>query len=495
MVSIATVLLTIRYVVWRCAINNWHDWLLSVPLLLAELFTAFHILGYQYTIWPRRCLPLEPTGDVGNLPVYVFIPTVNEGAIVLEPTIRGALASRARFIQSYPNAHVDIVVCNDGFVAGAADWAETAALAASLGVRCITRQIGGGAKAGNIENARRDLGAFGDCIIVVLDADQIPRPEFLLRTVTPFADPSIGWVQTRQYYRNCETRISRWAEHQASLFYDFVCPGKEAVNASFICGTNVAIRANVLDDIGGFPTDSITEDFAASIRTHHTWRSVYIRDVLAEGLGPMDLTAYFVQQSRWARGTLGVFLSDWRRILLPGRGGLELQQQIQYLLSGTHYLCGLRDLVFLCAAVFCLVASRSPIVPVTIWDIASYLLPYILATQLLIVLQSGPRRVLSSMFISYSSFPTLVWSALEAVANRRVRFMVTPKTASKTTDVPAIIPHIVIVAVCVGALAYSFVNGVAFTATKIVPELWVLYALVMIMPTFGLAKLTTGPAE
>lgn len=494
MVSILTVILTLRYIVWRTAINNWQDWWISCPLLIAEIFTALHILGYQYTIWPRRNPPLCCDQDPTALPVFIFIPTVNEGRDVLEPTVLGAVEASSRYRDANPRARVTIVVCNDGYVAGADGWQDAVALAREYGIECITRTRRGGAKAGNIENARKQVGATGDSLIMVLDADQVARPDFLLRTIPAFQDPAVGWVQTRQYYRNQESRISRWAESQAALFYDFVCPGKAAMNSSFICGTNVVIRAQVLDSIGGFPQESITEDFAASIRTHDRWRSVYMSDVLAEGLGPMDLTAYFVQQSRWARGTIGVLLSDWKRVVKSGPGSLRARQKIQYFLSGTHYFCGLRDFIFLTSAVVCLVTDNSPVTQVSLLAIISYLLPYIAATQLLICLQAGGQSIARAMAISYISFPVLLFSMIEAVTNRRVAFIVTPKSQTKRTDLRAAAPHIALSAICIGALVYAAAAHTAWTVVKCIPLFWVAYALIMLSPAFFLAKFSTKRA-
>src|SRR6185437_13328472 len=98
---------------------------------------------------------------------------------------------------------------------------------------------------------------------------------------------------------------------------------------------------------GGLPQDSVTEDFAASVSLHPSWRSIYLTDVLATGLGPLDVPSYLKQQRRWAIGTLSVFGSHWREILLPRKHGLRLGQRVQYFLAGTHYLCGLRDLIYL----------------------------------------------------------------------------------------------------------------------------------------------------
>ena len=170
-------------------------------------------------------------------------------------------------------------------VAKAANWEETDMLAQELGVCCVTRTKGGGAKAGNIENARMELQATGDALLVIFDADQVAKPDFLLKTIPPFRDPKMGWVQTGQYYANLDNPVSRWADDQQSMFYNLLCPGKEAINAAFICGTNVVIRAAALDEIGGLPQDSVTEDFNASIALHPSWRSIYLTGYSRHGSG------------------------------------------------------------------------------------------------------------------------------------------------------------------------------------------------------------------
>src|SRR6266480_2061348 len=345
--AIAVGVATIDYLSWRITATNWHGWWIAVPLLFAEVFGALHVLGFQFTVWPRSQVEIEQGEDPTQHPIFIFIPTVNEGAAILRPTLEGIIAARAKYLALYPHGQVTIVVCNDGHVAKAANWEETDMLAQELGVCCVTRTLGGGAKAGNIENARQDIQATGDALLVIFDADQVAKPDFLLKTIPPFRDPKMGWVQTGQYYANLNNPVSRWADDQQSMFYNLLCPGKAALNAAFICGTNVVLRAAALDAIGGLPQDSVTEDFAASITLHPSWRSIYLTDVLATGLGPLDMPSYLKQQSRWALGTLAVFRTHWRDILLPKKHGLRMEQRVQYFLACTHYLCGLRDLIYL----------------------------------------------------------------------------------------------------------------------------------------------------
>ena len=74
-----------------------------------------------------------------------------------------------------------------------------------------------------------------------------------------------------------------------------------------MCGTNVAVRRTALDEVGGLCQTNIAEDFLTSLLMHERgWRSVYVPEVLAQGLAPEDFLSYYKQQHRWARGSLEV---------------------------------------------------------------------------------------------------------------------------------------------------------------------------------------------
>ena len=270
MLAVALGVATIDYVGWRFAVTNWQGWWIAVPLLGAETLGAVHILGFQFTVWPWPKPAIEPSEDPTRHPIFMLVPTLNEGVGTLRPTLEGCIAARRKYLEQHPDGQVTIVVCNDGRAANFPRWAEIDMLAEELGVRCVTRVKGGGAKAGNIENARQVFQISGNAFLAIFDADQVPKPDFLLKTIPPFADTKVGWVQTGQYYANLKNPVSRWADDQQSMFYNLLCPGKAALDAAFICGTNVVIRAAALDEIGGLPQDSVTEDFAASIALHPT---------------------------------------------------------------------------------------------------------------------------------------------------------------------------------------------------------------------------------
>src|SRR3546814_11564421 len=102
----------------------------------------------------------------------------------------------------------------------------------------------------------------------------------------------------------------------------------------FCCGTNMVFRRSALDDVGGFPEQSVTEDFQLSVALNERgWRAAYVAEVLAQGLGPDDMASSASQQQPWARGCLPA-IPD---IL---RAKLRLRHKVQHLLSATYFLTG-----------------------------------------------------------------------------------------------------------------------------------------------------------
>ena len=474
---------TLYYLAWRVAVVNWAFWWIGVPLLLAELFSILNTLGLLYTAWPRPEPAINATEDPARFPIFIFIPTVNEGVSVLAPTLQGALSARARYLEGCPDAQVTIVVCNDGRVGGAKDWQEVEALAGRMGVKCITRTVGGGAKAGNIEYARQSVGATGSALVVLFDADMAAEPEFLLKAIPPFADPTVGWVQTGQYYRNQNSAVARWAHDQQLLFYTFICVGKAAVNGAFICGTNVVIRAAALDAIGGLPQNTVTEDLAASILLHPRWRSLYLTDVLAWGLGPEDLGAYFSQQRRWAVGTFAILFRHWRMMLLPWHRGLTLPQRLQYLYCCAHFFSGFRDAVCVAAplAYLCLgvTAFRVFSLPSFLWHFVPYWTLSLFVFWFVTRGKAGFRAVLHGSILGFGCFPTFLSAFVSAAFKQRVRFVITAKRRQSSGGWHRLIPQTGLLLLCAfGMGRFAWLGSRSWLG--LASELWMLYVALLL---------------
>ena len=186
--------------------------------------------------------------------IDVLICSYNEEREILERTIVGALG------MDYPNFRVWML--DDSRRA----WVRT--LCAELGCRYLSRSDNAHAKAGNINHALKHIAGLPDApeFVSILDADFVPTPQFLKRAMSLFRDPAVGVVQTPQHFVNPDPiqinlgATKFWPDEQR-FFFDIVLPAKDAWSAAFCCGTSSIIRMQPLMQIGGFPTDSVTEDY------------------------------------------------------------------------------------------------------------------------------------------------------------------------------------------------------------------------------------------
>jgi cellulose synthase (UDP-forming) len=309
------ILLTWRYLWWRFASTlppfEWRfDSLYAWGFSVAE---AIAILG-----WTIGFVTLSRTRDrssdatrqsawldsMERLPrVDVLIATYNEEEPILARTIVGALGI------DFPG--VRVWVLDDGN----RPW--LAALCRSKGVHYLTRPDNAHAKAGNINHALAHLRRQPDPpeFIAVFDADFVPQPGFLRRTMPLFQDPNIGLVQTPQHFFNKDPIQSNllighvWPDEQR-FFFDHVMPAKDAWGAAFCCGTSSVIRVLALEAVGGFPTDSVTEDFLLSLELDRSgWRTVYLNEPLSAGLAPEGMAEYLTQRGRWCLGLMQIIRS------------------------------------------------------------------------------------------------------------------------------------------------------------------------------------------
>ena len=232
--------------------------------------------------------------------IDVLICSYNEGREILERTIVGALG------MDYPNFRIWML--DDSRRA----WVKT--LCAELGCRYLSRSDNAHAKAGNINHALQHIAALPEPpeFVSILDADFVPTPQFLKRAMSLFRDPAIGVVQTPQHFVNPDPiqinlgATKFWPDEQR-FFFDIVLPAKDAWSAAFCCGTSSIVRMRPLIEIGGFPTDSVTEDYLLSLRLKEKgFLTAYLNEPLSYGLAPEGLKEYITQRSRWCLGFMQI---------------------------------------------------------------------------------------------------------------------------------------------------------------------------------------------
>ncbi|QNN54146.1 glycosyltransferase family 2 protein [Nocardioides mesophilus] len=232
---VLTLSLGANYIGWRWLESvNWAAWPIAVPLIIAETYSFVDACLFGLTVWRLRDRGPAPDPDP-DATVDVFITTYNEP---VELVMETALAARAI---RWPH---ETWVLDDGARPEMREAAEAA------GIGYLTRSEEWAdkprhAKAGNLNNALFMTSAE---FLLILDADQIPSPDILHRTLGWFGDPEVALVQTPQWFHNVD--VGDPLGSQAPLFYGPIQQGKDGWNAAFFCGSNAILRREALMQIG-----------------------------------------------------------------------------------------------------------------------------------------------------------------------------------------------------------------------------------------------------
>ena len=418
--------------------GNWIPYLIVLTaesvIILQALLSLWTILssghnprGYRFhnaqtRLYGPQNKTIEPGTDLTQLPMYlhetqvpvdVYITTYGEDLDTIRRTVTAAVAMHGKHIT---------YVLDDG------KSEDVRALAAELGAELVVREGNAGAKAGNINNA---LSVTSGEYFVILDADFVPAPDFLVQTVPFFAESNVAFVQTPQAYGNLNNLISRGAGYMQSVFYRFILPGKNRFNAAFCVGTNVIFRRTAIEQIGGMYTNSKSEDVWTSLKLHEQgWKSTYISTVLAIGDTPTTIEAYTKQQLRWATGGFEILFKSnpFSRKLK-----LTLDQRLQYFGTATFYLMGVAPGLLLLVPPLQIYFGLAPINSGV--SFGTWLLYYLgfYGMQVVVALYTIGSFRWETLMLATASFPIYGRALVNAIFNKDQKWHVTGSTAKKAS--------------------------------------------------------------
>jgi cellulose synthase/poly-beta-1,6-N-acetylglucosamine synthase-like glycosyltransferase len=303
------------------------------PALLALYYSVLAVLAFYgvhrlvlvvlYLRTRRRETPLpELPADPAAWPVVtVQLPLYNE-MYVAERLIDAVCGL------DYPAGRLQIQVLDDStdettaLVARAVAWHRSRGADVQHLRRTDRTGFKAGALAAGLATARGEL-------LAIFDADFVPAPDFLRRSVPYFADPRLGMVQASWSHINrgysLLTRveavlldghfmIEHAARNRSGCFFNFN-------------GTAGIWRRRAIETAGGWAHDTLTEDLDLSYRAQLAgWRFLYLPALAVPSELPVDVNGFKGQQHRWAKGSVQTGRKLLGRILrspLPARVKLE----------------------------------------------------------------------------------------------------------------------------------------------------------------------------
>jgi cellulose synthase/poly-beta-1,6-N-acetylglucosamine synthase-like glycosyltransferase len=289
-----------------------------VLLILSIYGSHRYVMAYLY-YKHKGNLP-APKARFDRLPrVTIQLPIFNE-MYVIERLIDAV----ARI--DYPRDRLEIQVLDDSTdeTQGIARAKVARLREEGVDITYLHRSTRAGYKAGALQEGLKV--ARGE-LVAVFDADFVPSPEFLRRSVHFFTDERIGMVQVRWEHLNRE--YSHLTQAQAIFLDGHFVIEHTARNRSGrffnFNGTAGVWRRATIEEAGGWQHDTLTEDLDLSYRAQLAgWRFVYLPEVVSPAEVPVEMNAFKSQQHRWAKGSV-----QTARKLLPRILRSDLSREVK----------------------------------------------------------------------------------------------------------------------------------------------------------------------
>ena len=454
-VLIVTVFFTLIYLGWRIVFSiPVEAGIIAVTanilLLNVEIFGFIECLVLFHSLLRKKDHPLPEIPEEAWPDVDIFVSTYNEPTELLKRTINGCVHMK------YPDlSKVHIYICDDN------RRPQMRQLAKEMGVGYFDRPDNKGAKAGNLNHA---LSLTSSPYIVTLDADMIPRSDFLLKTIPYFVDAELknkdlpekeqihlGLLQTPQCFYDPDVfqhalYSEKRAPNEQDFFYRTIEPAKTSTNSVIYGGSNTVLSRAALDKIGGFYTESITEDFATGILIESNgFVSLGLDEPLASGQTPHTYKEHIQQRTRWGRGVIVTA----RKLKLMKRKGLTPGQKISYWSSVVYWYSPIKNLIYILSPLF-FAAFAIPVFKCNWLELLVFWLPMFIMQD--VNLQVCSKRTISqkwSGIYETGVMPHLLIPIIkESMGISLSTFKVTDKSGKKAeheSDVRSMIPFILLI--------------------------------------------------
>ena len=288
-------------------------------LILASYFFVLLILAVYgwhryylvYVYMKHKHEQPVPLSVHGPLPVITIqLPLYNEMYVV--DRLFDAVCAI-----DYPRELLEIQVLDDSTdeTTQIAELAVRRHAMQGVDIKYIHRADRTGYKAGALEAGLKV--ARGE-FVAIFDADFIPKPDFLMRSVHYFSDPKVALVQARWGHINEDYSLLTKIQSVLLDAHFVLEHGSRNRGGCFFNfnGTAGIWRATAIADGGGWQHDTLTEDLDLSYRTQlKGWQFVFVQDHVSPAELPVEMNAFKSQQFRWAKGSIQTFLKLMPRIL------------------------------------------------------------------------------------------------------------------------------------------------------------------------------------
>ena len=290
--------------------------------------------------------------------VDVFITYCGESLDVVLDTVRAALNL------DYPQEKLRVVVLDDSKSIACANAIESLRNTyPNLYHTARKVHVETHSKAGNLDHGLqyvKSLDGGASDMVAVLDVDMIPEPQWL-RSVLPhiLKDDKVAMAGPIQDYYNLPTNDPLGQISMSTQMFRIGWTQKDFKDASWCNGSGFVVRRSAMDQIDGFPTDCLLEDFLTALKLIAAgWKVIIMQESLQWGLIPDSYAGQIKQVHRWSTGCFQ-FASVLRRSPLTASTS---QQRVETLLMDIGFALSIFKSALCFMVMPLLMFSKSPLI-------------------------------------------------------------------------------------------------------------------------------------
>jgi len=384
------------------------------------------IVGFLTARRMRRGAAKATNGSLRDVPkMSIIVPAKNEQRV-----IRRVLDSLLKV--KYPDDRIEIIVVEDGSKDRTPEICKEYAARYPSKIRFFSRSLSAG-KPSALNFALKQV--TGE-IVVVLDADNVPEPDFLVNAAKYFENPSIIAIQgVMDGINSNENFLTKLLLYEHKLWFEVFLPGKERTGLFIpLAGNCQFIRRELLQAVGGWDKSSLTEDIELTLRVFKAGDICLAPDVRSWQEMPRNLSSLVKQRLRWYRGYIETLIKHIKTLIsdLPNRKGIDalitLSGPLVLSFYFISYLAGLFSLFIP------ILTSKSALVILRLLSYSMIIMLFLAGISISLYEKSA-RKVLwlPLIYLYWVLQNLLAFLALGQIILRRPRVWVkTPKTGSIT---------------------------------------------------------------
>lgn len=398
-------------ITWLLSLLYFWDWWLQQKhvsttwgiLINSFVLTYSTVLPIWFHLFSLRMTKVNPKLSIPKKKVAIITTkTPSESLTVLRNTLKGML------LQKYPYAY-DVWLADEQPDEATKQWCKENRVKISTRYKVKeyhqpkwprrTRS-----KEGNLAYFYDHFGYKNYDIVVQLDADHVPNPNYLANMVRPFSDEKIGYVAAPSI---CDSnKDSSWSA-RGRLYSEASTHGalQAAFNSGFapLCiGSHYAVRTKALEQVGGIGPE-LAEDHSTTLWLNSGgWEGAFAIDAEAHGDGPEYFTDCITQEFQWSRSIITILI----RYAPEKFKTLSFKKQFQFLFSEVWYILLAISMLIGYILPFLALISKKPLVSISYIEYIQMIFLVTLASLLpsAMIQKSGALRPKTSKLMSIELF-------------------------------------------------------------------------------------------